>query len=831
MRSRGMPHRSEDRSDGVVRFVAGVAVVSALVVAATASHAALTVGQATVDPETVTTLGIQVPVSGDADFDGHIFVRYRKNDTCGRWREAMELHHVNPGHVPAITVPNHFAGSIFNLQPDTEYQIELTAADDGEGVAGLTTQILTARTRPLPRIAPLNPIPKPVHSAAELTTALAQADDGHVIQLDPNVTYTGLFVLPETRSGSPDNPIVIRGAPGAVLDGNRNCPSDCSTGTVLWIRGNHVYVEDLTVTNARRGIYFGRSTDQGGIVETVGNVVRRSHVYNVRTAIGSAANQSDAYICDNTLEGIVPWPAVYDDDNGARANFCGIRVSGSGNVICHNSIKSFGDGIRLEPDAQYDLPTMVIRGVDIYGNDVLSGYDNSIELDYGRGNVRAFRNRLLNATAPLSFQPIYGGPAYAMRNVVVNIVKEPIKFSVDPSGMFVLHNTFVPAPMRGHNNATVAALNQVHGEHTSRDFKVMNNLFIGRTGSSRTVYWWSNFENGLFDYNGYYPDGIFHFGVTGTPQSSLAALKAAGVLEDNGLIAPSNVFQNLAAAPASYQPEIQPSAADVRLNTGVNAPVDAALAFANVNDSFVGSKADLGALERDCSTAPIYGPRAAGVDESNQPVGCESLRPTGCPGEADGPAPQCGASPVTGCRTAVQASVLLKRNADGNERNSLKFAWRKGTSPVSDFGNPTDDAMYSVCIYQTPENLPATLVMKAAVPAGIQGCGPVCDSPRVCWRGSPPSSPTRWSYKDSSNSPDGLRSMKLVSSSSGRAKVDVKGAGDCLGLPASLDLQTPVTVQVVNSATSVCWEAEFDTEHASASPTRYQAKVDSRFVP
>jgi hypothetical protein len=139
--------------------------------------------------------------------------------------------------------------------------------------------------------------------------------------------------------------------------------------------------------------------------------------------------------------------------------------------------------------------------------------------------------------------------------------------------------------------------------------------------------------------------------------------------------------------------------------------------------------------------------------------------------------------------------------------------------------------MYSICIYQTPENQPATLIARAVAPAGTQGCGPVCSSTRACWRAAPSSSPTRWSYKDSSNSPDGLRSMKLVSSSSGRAKVDVKGGGDCLGLPASLNIQTPVTVQVVNSATPNCWEAEFDPAQASASSIRYQAKFDIRFIP
>jgi hypothetical protein len=404
--------------------------------------------------------------------------------------------------------------------------------------------------------------------------------------------------------------------------------------------------------------------------------------------------------------------------------------------------------------------------------------------------------------------------------------------------MLVLHNTFVPAPMTGHSDpangqpASVAALNQNHGEFTARDFKVMNNLFIGRPGSSFTVFWWSNFENGLFNYNGYYPDGKFRFGVTGSTQTSLENLKAlTGILEDQGLIVPSNVFQNLAAAPSSYVPEITPAGADVRLNAGVNAAVDAASSFSNVNDVFLGDKADLGALERDCSTAPSYGPRATGIDETNQANGCEGWSPTGCPGEVNGPAPQCGAAPVSGCRTPTTASLLLKRAPLIGDHNYVKFRWRYGSSPVGDFGNPLTVAKYSMCIYQTPPSGPASLILSAVAPAGTQGCGAVCSSTKPCWRASPTSAPIKWTYKDSSNSPDGLNLMKLVSSSVGKAKVDVRGRSDCLGLPASLNFQTPIKVQVVNSATTGCWEAVFDPVNASANDTRYSAKFDVRFTP
>ena len=47
----------------------------------------------------------------------------------------------------------------------------------------------------------------------------------------------------------------------------------------------------------------------------------------------------------------------------------------------------------------------------------------------------------------------------------------------------------------------------------------------------------------------------------------------------------------------------------------------AAIRADDINDGYTGSAPDLGALETGCPTVS-YGPRPAGVDESNQPFGC-----------------------------------------------------------------------------------------------------------------------------------------------------------------------------------------------------------------
>jgi hypothetical protein len=126
-------------------------------------------------------------------------------------------------------------------------------------------------------------------------------------------------------------------------------------------------------------------------------------------------------------------------------------------------------------------------------------------MDETTSNSRAIRNRFTNVYAPISVQPIFNGPAYILRNIEYNTVNEQIKFhaegTISPNGVFAYHNNFV---------SPFAAL-QVGTPNPSHHFTLMNNLFIGPTVLPffYTVDWEAPIDDGLFDYNGYYPDGRF----------------------------------------------------------------------------------------------------------------------------------------------------------------------------------------------------------------------------------------------------------------------------------------------------------------------------------
>ena len=544
------------------------------------------------DRPTLMAIGVQLPISGDDNFNATVTLRYRQSGTSA-WRNGLPLYRVQPASIFGWTAAPQFAGSIFDLRPQTTYDVELHILDPDGPVDQVIA--MTAVTRAVPGD-PVNPRIRNVADVPSLVGTLATAQPGDVIVL-ANGVYAGNFGM--NASGTAANPIVIRGASqdGVILDG-----SGCTGCNVLELYGSFVHVEQLTIRNAERAIRFQTSGSQG-------IVVRRLHITDVTMGIGGRSPQYDHYISDNILEGRLGWPLIYTDDGGAHSDDTGITVSGSGMVVAHNRLSGFGDALRTQSAGA--------RSVDFYGNEVLWSYDNGVELDESEGNARAIRNRFTNTNAAISVQPIYAGPAYILRNVVLNTVDEQIKFhaegSSQPNGVFVYHNTFVSP-----SNEI-----QVQTPNASHHLTFKNNLFIAPpTLLNYAINWDAPIDDGTFDYNGYFPDGRFLFlwanrGYTNF--ANFAAMQSGGV-EPHGRLLGGQIFANGLTAPTSYLNRLSPQ--DVT-PAGGGPAIDKGQLLPGLNDSYTGAAPDLGAAELGCS-APIYGPRAPGVDESNEPLGCET---------------------------------------------------------------------------------------------------------------------------------------------------------------------------------------------------------------
>ena len=112
-------------------------------------------GKFIVEPPTLASLGFEWRIDGDDNRNAGVAVRYRKRgeDT---WRDALPLLRlqrekmINNYGAYDYVAPNMFAGSIMDLQEDTEYEVRLRMTDP-DGVENAAQQQFFVRTRAEPR--------------------------------------------------------------------------------------------------------------------------------------------------------------------------------------------------------------------------------------------------------------------------------------------------------------------------------------------------------------------------------------------------------------------------------------------------------------------------------------------------------------------------------------------------------------------------------------------------------------------------------------------------------------------------------------------------------
>jgi hypothetical protein len=430
--------------------------------------------------------------------------------------------------------------------------------------------------------------------------------------VDPlSTTFDGAYLL--TAKGTPDRPIVIRGAG----DGEVIFDGDGAFRLFDVMAADYHIFEGLTIHNAEVAFWAGVKDVAG----SKGLTVRNCRIENVGVGITTQfAGSKDYYIADNIFLGrddrhrVLGWanPGLY----GAHPinSYYAVKVYGAGHVIAHNAVAFFHDGISVcthgVPEPEQDLRAVAI---DIYNNDIHVTGDDFIEADGGVHNIRVMRNRGVNAAhTGLSAQPIFGGPAYYIRNVVYN-TPVALKFS-NPAGVVVYHNTFI-------------AENRTAQRVSNADFR--NNLFLGTDGTTGITVLGGPTAYSRYDFNGYRPNrgAEFNYSWVGPRQGmqvdydrpqneaqrfkTLAELTAATGQEAHGIEVDYDIFESLRppSPPDSSKPGTPYDAADLnfKLRTGGKA-VDAGVRLPNVNDRFTGKAPDLGAFELG-ETAPVYGPR------------------------------------------------------------------------------------------------------------------------------------------------------------------------------------------------------------------------------
>jgi hypothetical protein len=133
--------------------------------AAARAENAVVAGAVVVERPTLICLGFEWDIQGDDNRNAAVAVRYRQSgppagSTAGStpagsaaWKSGMPLLRMGGEKIfrAPYVVPNRFAGSIIDLEPDTEYEVQLTMTDP-DGVKGTAVRTRDASRAP-PRTA------------------------------------------------------------------------------------------------------------------------------------------------------------------------------------------------------------------------------------------------------------------------------------------------------------------------------------------------------------------------------------------------------------------------------------------------------------------------------------------------------------------------------------------------------------------------------------------------------------------------------------------------------------------------------------------------------
>ena len=464
-------------------------------------------GEVSVPYPTITNLAVEWHIQGDANLNGEVRVRFRKMGKES-WRQAMPLRRVPAGEGRTTRVPffwqNKHSGSIFDLEPGTEYEINLSLSDPDGGQAEKT---IRASTREVPR-----PI-------------------GNIINCP-----SGKHGVLRPSSGQPGKPNVY------VCEKGKAIYEQIDLRNRKW-----VYIEGLSVRNSADG-----RSSKGVLMDGAEScVVRRCRINAVFGIVAEKPGATNCYISDNVVIGTTRW---INEAMGARGQNLGegIQMTGAGNVICHNRVSGFRDAISTMEDRRVAEQMCI----DIYNNDIYAGADDGIEADFCMHNCRIMRNRLTNCFVGLSSQPGLGGPTYFIRNVMYNLTHCSYKLHRYSSGDVVLHNTVLKV---GDGMSCYS--------RQPFDFALFrNNLGIGGPNSISWGGYGAGNGNGA-QINAHGPNCSFDFDAVGSIAGEAGSIGGKPFLqvEPNGLLVDMSVF-NEVEFPSEPVPGYEPP--DLRLRPG-----------------------------------------------------------------------------------------------------------------------------------------------------------------------------------------------------------------------------------------------------------------------
>jgi len=479
-------------------------------------------------------------------------------------------------------------GNVFNLEPDTDYEMEVKLLDESDVVLQTFTESVRTKKDQISYGTGRTITVRKDGSGdySNIPQALGAASAGDIIEVGPG-EYTEAIRI--TKSGEIDNPITLRGLEGAVLiDNGFGSYSDAKImfsnnvhdfiienfeikGTTIQVTDKHdIYVFDSATRVYIQNNNFTQLENQGRF-----------------TFISTKSNSilTDFVVRDNTF---------HAKDLASNSYVLYFLGSKRGVVFSGNEV---------DVGIAWDL--LVMRGrnedTDIYNNTIHGvGQDDGIELEGGVNiNIRVYNNFVDNSTSPntsISHTPVYVGPIYVFRNefhspvqyikiasntvALGDIATAPEDRYADFGPIYYYHNTFRLSESGWGSvvHASPLLFFRFAGlMHSNFIFK--NNIFYGRSFAkffytyaktySRSGSAWGQLES---DYNVYWDR------VTTTNPNAEYSADLHSFFEDPKLVNPYFPGQNF------------------RLKSDSSA-IDSGVVLNNINDNYIGSAPDMGKYE------------------------------------------------------------------------------------------------------------------------------------------------------------------------------------------------------------------------------------------
>jgi hypothetical protein len=673
-----------------VSIVAAIMILSCFGEMATATeNDKVKPGELVVDHPTLINLGFEWVIEGDDNRNAQVDVTYHKQGET-QWKQALPLLRLHGERIYQsqgvfdVVSPNMFAGSILDLEPNTAYVARFVMSDpegfQGQNVKSVTKTV-TVRTRPEPmpnsagRVFHVYPPdykgPKiePAFDALmcaynyycgggdTVTAGRPRVKAGDTIlvhagtykyhpefytgdrTINATTPFEGTYYL--TASGTPDKPIVIKGAGDGevIFDGNGNF-------NLFNVKAaNYNYFEGVTIRNTDIAIWAGTQFIAG----SKGLTVKRCRFENVNLGIfTNYSGSSDFYIADSYFIGrddpnhLLGWVgnywAQFAGVDGQKfppllASYTAVRLYGPGHVVAYNYVANFHDGIDIEtygnpygshaidgphyPPREYWERRPV--GIDYYNNYMTNFHDNAFEIDGSMHNVRVMRNMMVNsASHPFCNQPAIGGPIYWIRNIAYHAPGGSTRMTNGAPGVLFYNNTILTETAAG----------------SSANVHWRNNLMLGENSAPAIFSVNTNTNYSSSDYNGFRlnPGAAYSFQWNSPPYgvqadysgllagkstleerrfTTLAEYSRATKQDLHSVSLDYDIFMNVPRLDAQDLKNVQKlykaEDLDFRLRPG-SAAIDRGVVLPNVTDGFAGLAPDLGALEAG-QAPPHYGPR------------------------------------------------------------------------------------------------------------------------------------------------------------------------------------------------------------------------------